>query len=1829
MKYQILLYIFIFLFSNQLWAQPGNLDNTFGILGQVTQTVDAESDLTAKVAVQLDGKIVVVGTAYGISNFPFIYRYNDNGSIDNFFTPDVSAIGFAELYAVVVQPDGRIVIAGESNTGDFGIARLTTVGALEFFQSIPFSSSARVNDLVIQPDGKIVAAGWDGAGDSFAVCRLNSNGTLDTGFGSGGTVNFTISGQLGNAHALTLQSDGKIILVGETDNGSDDDIAVVRLNTNGTFDNTFGTSGIAIYQIDSDDIAEDVAVDVNDDIFIAGSYDDSIGDSNVFVMKLLGANGALANGSFGPFGRVAFDFSSFNDEGLAILVEPSGNILVGGTNGVEFQLIKLLPDGSTDGAFDGDGTRTITFAGDGICESLALQPDGKIIACGVTDLLDMPDFGLARLENDPFVTVVNTNDSGFGSLRQAIINANDVTGTQLIDFKIPGAGPYNINLVGNLPPITETTFIDGTTQSGWSSTNLINLNGSGIAASTRIGLEVFAANTEIYGMQFTGFTGGATSSGIGITASSANNVRVGAVNKGNVINNCEAGIFIIDADNAIIQGNKIGTNVAGTAAAGNIYGIYITGNSDGHTIGGTAIGAGNLISGNTGGGANEGQGIYINGNCNGIFIQGNSIGLNLAGTAGIPNLRDGIRLEGGANGNTIGGSVAGANKIAFNSNVGINILGGGSINNRIERNSIFCNNGGGISFSIGGNGLKAAPIITSANLVSVSGTCLSCLDGETIEIYIDEDPCVVGRQAKTYLGNAVVLTGFWSLGAVGYATPLNIGNQVTAIATNANGNSSLISTAFTVVSSAPVLGTPAPGGLTYTENDPATPISATGLAITDSDSPNLSQATVQFASGYQNGQDVLALTLPQAGITSATFSATTGVLTITGTGTLAQWSAALRAVTYRNTSDAPNTAIRSISFQVSDGGNLSNTVTSNINIVAVNDAPVLTSSSVSGTLNYTEGSGAVTLNPEGFTILDPDNTTITSATITITTYNASEDRLNLAPLPAGITNATLSSGTLTLTGNGTLAQWQTALAQITYENFSADPNINNRTVSFRVNDGVATNNLSNIVTHTIAISPVNDPPTGADIIVTFNEDANYTFGNSSFFFNDIDGTFGGFQIISLPGAGVLEFNGIPVTAGQICNPIEQLVFIPALNENGSNYTTFTFKLVDNQGGASSDYTAFVNVAPINDAPTIDQIPSQSPINLNASDVVLNLTGISSGANNENQNLLITVKSSHPLIIPMTVNALNYTSPNATGTLTYKPIIAVNAPTDVTITLRVKDNGLTLNGGVDSTVISFIVPVVPVIPPPRTLEAFTVSETEIYLKWENLNGNQGYEIQRSVDNIDNFQTIATVNKDVIEFSNIGLSARTQYFYRIRLLSTAGNSDWSNIAGAFTADISTAPSNLQGTSTDPNLVELTWQDNSSDEFGFILYRASIFTDFEFEEIAILAPDTESYSDKDVFGNVLYFYEVRSYNDNGLSAASLTEVTSAINRNLPDPPRPIDLDAEALSPIQIDLTWGYNLNPRVRFQIERRDATLGGPFELIDIIINDSLTQFKGYSDVSRLAADTKYCYRIRAIGESGFSAYSDSACAFTACRLKDIVVIRDDPGGQIICNGKAASLTLSQDVFRASYQWRRNGVPIEGATFKNFLAGQTGFYDCEIAVGGTCQDITLNQVLVIVQGNPTPVTIEYDGEFLRASIRDADSYQWYQDFAPVNGATESTFATATPGVYFVIITIAGCSSTSQEFTLGEITALEKNDISHLLKVFPSPTTGKIAVKLESGIMGKYQINLIDLQGKTYSLKQGDKDIKNLEENIELASFANGLYFLEIKSGKFFGRKKVVKY
>lgn len=258
--------------------------------------------------------------------------------------------------------------------------------------------------------------------------------------------------------------------------------------------------------------------------------------------------------------------------------------------------------------------------------------------------------------------------------------------------------------------------------------------------------------------------------------------------------------------------------------------------------------------------------------------------------------------------------------------------------------------------------------------------------------------------------------------------------------------------------------------LDYTEGDSPTAITST-IAISDVDNTLLDSAKVTISSNFVDSEDELGFV--DAGGITGNWNSTTGILSLSGNATLAQYQTALRAVTYENTNTTnPSTALRQIDFLVYDWDDPSNIVARNINVIAVNTAPTL--SGISGpALGYTEGSGAVSA-PFPVSITDIDDTNMESATISITNnYFFGEDELGFVDA-GGITGSWNSgTGVLTLSGTASISQYETALANITYENLSSDPVEVTRTFSFVVNDG---DGNSNTQTRDLDLTAVNSAP---------------------------------------------------------------------------------------------------------------------------------------------------------------------------------------------------------------------------------------------------------------------------------------------------------------------------------------------------------------------------------------------------------------------------------------------------------------------------------------------------------------------------------------------------------------------------------------------------------------------------------------------------------------------------------------------------------------------------------------------------------------------------------
>ncbi len=1066
------------------------------------------------------------------------------------------------------------------------------------------------------------------------------------------------------------------------------------------------------------------------------------------------------------------------------------------------------------------------------------------------------------------------------------------------------------------------------------------------------------------------------------------------------------------------------------------------------------------------------------------------------------------------------------------------------------------------------------------------------------------------------------------------------------------------------VNDAPTISSPAMPAVTYTEgNLPIALSSGSGLVVTDVDNTTLASALVTISANYQSGQDVLSLSPLPAGITSATFDVATGALTILGNGTLAQFTNALQNVTYQNTSQNPiiTPPQRIVTVQVNDGQANSGRVVF-INVVAVNNAPVLsTTGTIATTFNEVGGAIDVIDTNASFSITDFDNTTISSFNAKITSnYENGSDVLLLSSTPTYVSSVSFipTTGGLQVTFSSPQSYSTTTslLKQVQFNNTSENPTsfgtTPTRIVSFQVNDGETTNNFSNIVTQTINIIAINNAPViiqrplnaPFEISVSTNED---TAVSLSFDATDADNTVTQltWSIFTNPTNGTIT----PITTTGF-----NFAFAYTPNQDYFGNDSFVVRLTD-AGGLFSEITVNVTVNAVNDAPnfTLSAVspPNTQPaININASATIVNISGIDFGGGileqtaslgaNPPQTLTFTVNSSNPTLVNPTIV---YTSPNATATLTYRALQDVTSATNVTITVRLADNGSSTSPNINIGEKTFIVPVVPKNLPPTNFSAVAISNTQINLSWIGVTGNNGYEIQRSLNStftgVDSFNA----NVNAISYDDGNLANNTQYYYRIRTLSSAGVSDWSETKGAETADVSTPPTNLVATPNAYNKVTLTWSDNSQNEEGFSIERASIFTNNFFEEIAQTDEGITTYIDNSVLANATYKYRVRAINPNGSSPYSnIAPVTTPINANVSSPNAPINVVANAISTEQTELTWEYNLLPNIVFIIERRTTSpIVTPFDTLEFARNDINSSIKFHNDTT-ITPNTTYCYRIRAIGAGGVSAVSNETCVVANCNLGNLIVRSDNPTSSNgnanisiqVCTGKSASLLVNKNVYKGNYQWKRNGVDIPGAKFRNYFASETGLYTCSVSLDGSCNGTTINSAVVDVSNSSQNIDVFYRFAngigTLRASVTDAGvgNYQWFKDYQPLQDSTNYFIRTNTPGTYFVTVKDNGCASTSDLYVLG-LTALENtNDISQYLKVSPNPAETDINITLDANIQGECMFYLVDMQGRKHFMRKEEKNESKLDVKYSLDQFAKGFYFLEIQCGKYIGRKKIIK-
>jgi hypothetical protein len=541
----------------------------------------------------------------------------------------------------------------------------------------------------------------------------------------------------------------------------------------------------------------------------------------------------------------------------------------------------------------------------------------------------------------------------------------------------------------------------------------------------------------------------------------------------------------------------------------------------------------------------------------------------------------------------------------------------------------------------------------------------------------------------------VTVTGMGGSGTVVASVPAN-----SAFDAAGNGNTASMSADNTVTFNGPfgpqiVLSAAADS---YTEGHPPIPIDTTA-SVSDPDSANFDMGvlTVSFSvngtapdrieivnQGTDPGQiGVSGATVSYGGTDIGTFTGGAGssplVVTFNMNADANAVTALLQNLVYENVSIDPSGLPRTVRFSMTDGtGGVSNAAVKTINVLPINNAPTL--AAIPDPPAILENAGAQTVNLTGIS---------TGGEVQTLTVTATSSNPALIPNPVIAYTSPNATGTLTFTPSADAFGTATITVTVMDDGGTANGGVDTVTQTF-----------------TVTVIHVNQPPT-LDVIpdATILEDA----GTQTVNLNRVSAGGGETQNITITATSdnpALVPN--PTVTYTSPNGSGTLTYTPVANAFGTATITVTVK--DDGGTANGGVdtlvrTFTVTVTPVNDAPTLDTIPGVT-VTEDSPPQTVNLTGISAGPN-ETQNITITATSDNPALVPNPT--VTYTSPNGSGTLTLAPVQFVSGT--ATITVTVKDDGGTANGGVDTLVRTFTVTVTPVAHAPTAQKATTFEDQQ--------------------------------------------------------------------------------------------------------------------------------------------------------------------------------------------------------------------------------------------------------------------------------------------------------------------------------------------------------------------------------------------------------------------------------------------------------------------------------------------------------------------------------------
>ena len=431
-------------------AQAGNFDTTFALTGKKTLYVQEEMTRAYRITSLPDGAILTAGFNYsqeyngGAFLGGFVNKHLVNGEIDASFGTN-GTVYFANpdalncfITGLKVQPDGKIVLSGAIN-GQGELRRLNADGSPDVAfgnNGVVSVTPQSVACMALAPDGKIVAIGhyWNGQINVYKICRYNTNGSLDSTFGTNGIVYADVTSyKFDLALDVVVQPDNKIVVAGHSYLTLENAV-ISRFNEDGSPDTGFADNGVAIVPLSPDQghgSFQDLALQPDGKIVAAGYALGLNGtggyNSTSPAVARLNVNGSLDT-TFGTNGKVTLPtIFNANDQFNALHLQSDGKILAGGSAGYpfpymrsEFYLTRLTTTGAVDTSFGAEGKLLFDFTGSNgdylnYLQDIHQMADGRIVTTGFTGYSNTEEMQMiiCRFTNDDTVGIGNIKTAGF------------------------------------------------------------------------------------------------------------------------------------------------------------------------------------------------------------------------------------------------------------------------------------------------------------------------------------------------------------------------------------------------------------------------------------------------------------------------------------------------------------------------------------------------------------------------------------------------------------------------------------------------------------------------------------------------------------------------------------------------------------------------------------------------------------------------------------------------------------------------------------------------------------------------------------------------------------------------------------------------------------------------------------------------------------------------------------------------------------------------------------------------------------------------------------------------------------------------------------------------------------------------------------------------------------------------------------------------------------------------------------------------------------------------------------------------------------------------